>query len=390
MYTLIGCLHSHVVWQEWNIHVSESKCGPLCWIKIHHTCHQLSLHNCTCTPHQFELYTHLTSPTWTTHLSPTWTPLLHTTYNFNTAHFTNFDYTPHQHYTLLNTTHFTNFDYTPHPLQHYTITYTLITHLTNLNTTHYNTPHYTTHLTPHQYTTYYTTQLHISPTHQLEWLHPSPTATLHYTTTHFTLFDTQLTPHQLQHYTTQLHISPTLIHNSPLTNCSTTTHFTKFDTKLTNITHLTNYSTTLHNLNHQYTFHTLIHKYTFHTLIHSSPPTLIIQLHTPTWISRHIHHSIINTISILTHLTNCLQQHLQKNTSAGTRTRVLSISTVGSSDDNPYTTDVIKKKLSINKTWGTRVFARGPPPHYWLGPTVFDCADRTGCGKFTVVWPQMK
>ena len=70
------------------------------------------------------------------------------------------------------------------------------------------------------------------------------------------------------------------------------------------------------------------------------------------------------------------------NTSAGTRTRVLSRSQLGSSDDNPYTTNVIK-------TWGTRVFARGPPPHYWLGPTVFDCADQTGCGKFTVVWPQM-
>ena len=41
-------------------------------------------------------------------------------------------------------------------------------------------------------------------------------------------------------------------------------------------------------------------------------------------------------------------------------------------------------------TWGTRVFTRGPPPHYWLGPTMFDCADRTGCGKFIVVWPQMK
>lgn len=42
------------------------------------------------------------------------------------------------------------------------------------------------------------------------------------------------------------------------------------------------------------------------------------------------------------------------------------------------------------ETWGTRVFTRGPPPHYWLGPTMFDCADRTGCGKLIVVWPQMK
>lgn len=41
------------------------------------------------------------------------------------------------------------------------------------------------------------------------------------------------------------------------------------------------------------------------------------------------------------------------------------------------------------ETWGTRVFTRGPPPHYWLGPTMFDCADRTGCGKCIVVWPQM-
>lgn len=53
--------------------------------------------------------------------------------------------------------------------------------------------------------------------------------------------------------------------------------------------------------------------------------------------------------------------------------------------DNCWKQRVTKNNL----TWGTRVFARGPPPHYWLGPTMLDCADRTGCGMFIVVWPQM-
>ena len=52
-------------------------------------------------------------------------------------------------------------------------------------------------------------------------------------------------------------------------------------------------------------------------------------------------------------------------------------------------TKIQAKMKNLQRTWGTRVFARGPPPHYWLGPTMLDCADRTGCGMFIVVWPKM-
>ena len=32
-------------------------------------------------------------------------------------------------------------------------------------------------------------------------------------------------------------------------------------------------------------------------------------------------------------------------------------------------------------------FARGHPPHYYLGQNVLNFADRTGCGALTIVWP---
>ena len=34
-------------------------------------------------------------------------------------------------------------------------------------------------------------------------------------------------------------------------------------------------------------------------------------------------------------------------------------------------------------------FPRGPPPQYWLGDTLLNFADRTGCGAFKVLWPQI-
>jgi hypothetical protein len=52
----------------------------------------------------------------------------------------------------------------------------------------------------------------------------------------------------------------------------------------------------------------------------------------------------------LTHLTNFLNIFTKKRiTSAGTQTRVPSKSTVGSLDDNTYTTDVIKKRYPYTK-----------------------------------------
>ena len=32
-------------------------------------------------------------------------------------------------------------------------------------------------------------------------------------------------------------------------------------------------------------------------------------------------------------------------------------------------------------------FARGHPPHYYLGQNALNFADRTGCGALTIVWP---
>ena len=35
-------------------------------------------------------------------------------------------------------------------------------------------------------------------------------------------------------------------------------------------------------------------------------------------------------------------------------------------------------------------FPCGPPPWYWLGGTLVNFADRTGCSAFKVLWPWMK
>jgi hypothetical protein len=49
-----------------------------------------------------------------------------------------------------------------------------------------------------------------------------------------------------------------------------------------------------------------------------------------------------------------------------------------------------RKQKTKNKKLQHLEFPRGPPPQYYLGLKELNFANRTGCGAFPLVWPQLR